>query len=482
MQIRPLALGTQSIKGYDTLEGVTRLVNARVEITGEEGKRNFVARATPGLASVGSFSGTGGVRGMLEVDGIGIGVIGRTIQQFNAGGLATVLGGIPSDGWVGMARNARQAGTQTLVVCDGVGKYVQGGSVIDVTDTDFGSPIDVACVGNHFVTIDASGYIRASEINDATDWDNLSIAGAQANPDGGMRVIGRGKSILAFGRKSFEEWAYSGADTGLPFQFQTATDIGCYAAGSVIAAPIVTKDLVTSSIAWASTDQYGSYAGVVLLDGTSPRKISSHSVDRDFRRCSDPATIRATAYTMDGHAYIAWTIPDVTTWVYNTATSLWHEQVSTDHDHWRVGAICVIGNTVLAGDRASPTLYRIDGDVHTEGSDPHVVTLQTPTLHAFPDPITMHQVYLDCATGVGLNTTTPADLDPTVSFQISRDGATFGSEIKRPLGRQGQTRTRLSWAGLGQADHRGAVLRFSASAAVVRSIMGASILASKGRA
>ena len=88
MQVRPLALGTQSVKGYNPLEGVSRLINARIEITGEESKRNFVARATPGLASVGSFSGTGGVRGMLEVDGIGIGVIGRTIQQFNAGELA----------------------------------------------------------------------------------------------------------------------------------------------------------------------------------------------------------------------------------------------------------------------------------------------------------------------------------------------------------------------------------------------------------
>lgn len=480
--IRPLALGTQSNKGYDPLEGVARLINCRVEVTGEGLKRQFIARATPGLASVGSFSGTGGVRSALDVDGIGLAVVGRTIQQFNAGGSALVLGGIPSQGWVGMARNARQAGTQTLIVCDGLGKYVQGGSVIDVTDTDFGTPIDVACVGNHFVTIDASGYLRASEINDATDWDNLAIAGAQANPDGGMRVIARGKSVLAFGPRSFEEWAYSGANTGLPFAFQSATDIGCYAAGSVIAAPVVTKEIVASSIAWASTDPYGSFAGVVLMDGTTPRKISTHSVDRDFRRCADPSTIRATSYTMDGHAYICWTIPDVTTWAYNTATGLWHELVSYDLNHWRVGAITVIGNTLLAGDRDSPTLYRIDGDVHTEGSDPHVMTIQTPTLHAFPDPITMHALYLDCVTGVGLNTTTPANLDPSVSMSISRDGATFGTEISRALGRQGQTRKRVSWHGLGSADERGAVFRLSCSAAVVRSFMAASLCATKGRA
>lgn len=482
MPPRPLALGTQSSPGYNPLEGVARLYNARVEIQEAGAKQQYITRATPGLVEVASFSGTGGVRAMLEVDGIGLAVVNRTIQQFSAGGGAVVLGGMPSDGWVGMARNSRQAGVQTLVVCDGLGKYVSGGSVIDVTDTDFGSPVDVATVGNHFVTIDGAGYIRASEINDATDWDNLSIAGAQSNPDGGMRVIERGNSVLVFGPRSFEEWVYSGADVGLPFQFQQSTRVGCYAAGSVIAAPVITREVVAESIAWASTDRMGSFAGVVMLDGSTPRKISTHAVDRDFRRCDDPATIRAVTYTLDGHAYLIWTIPDVATWAYNTATGLWHNLRSYGENHWRVGAITVIGNTLLAGDREGTTLYRIDADVHTEGDDPLVVELQTPTLHAFPDPIVMNGLYLDCATGVGLNTTTPADLDPVVSMSISRDGSTFGSIITRALGRQGDTRKRLAWHGLGMADHRGAVFKFSASAGVVRSFIGCSLDATKGRA
>ena len=468
----PLALGTQSNKGKSPLEGVTRLVNCRIEIGGDDQRVKYTAQCVAGLAPLGTLGGTGGVRALIEVDGIGYAVAGRVVYQFEIGGTFIILGGIPSDGLLTMARNFRPAGAQTMIVCDGLAKYIEAGSLIDITDADVGAPNSVCVVQNHFVTSSADGYLRASQINDASDWDGLDNA---RGPNGAMRVMARGTSVVAFGRDSFQVWDYTGGNDGFPFGLQHTARVGCWSAASVVDSPIVTKELVTDTLAWCSTDQRGAYAGVVMLDGFQARKISHHGVDRDMRDCDDPSTIVGMSWTDGGHAYMAWTIPGVTTWVYDTATSLWHERKSYGLNHWSIAATTTLANRIVGGHRSTPTLYWIDPDTETEGGTQLVMTMQTPPLHGYPDQIEINALYLDCVTGVGLNTTTPADLDPTVMMAISHDGETWGTELSRALGRQGHSQARVAWHGLGTTDHRGASFKFSASAAVVRSFMAASI-------
>ena len=52
-----------------------------------------------------------------------------------------------------------------------------------------------------------------------------------------------------------------------------------------------------------------------------------------------------------------------------------------------------------------------------------------------------------------------------------RDGETWGTELSRALGRQGNSNKRLAWHGLGTSDHRGISYKFSASAKVVKTFM-----------
>jgi hypothetical protein len=286
-----------------------------------------------------------------------------------------------------------------------------------------------------------------------------------------MRVMPRGTSIVAFGRDAFQVLDYTGSNDGIPFQLVHTARVGCWSAASVVAATIITKELVTDTLAWASTDHTGAYAGVVMMDGYTARKISHHAVDRDMRQCSDPTTIVGMSWVEDGHGYMAWTIPGVTTWVYDTATSLWHERESYEQGHWNIAATCTLGNRIVGGHRSLPKLYWVDPETYTEAGQPLVMTLQTPPLHGYPNQIEMNALYLDCQTGVGLNTTTPADLDPTVMMRMSRDGETWGTELSRALGRQGHSQARLAWHGLGTTDHRGASFQFRASAAVVLSLI-----------
>jgi len=466
-----IALGTQSNPGRSPLEGVARLINCRAEIAGDEQRVKVTTRAVSGLTHLGTLGGTGGVRAMIEVDGIGIAVAGRVVHQFESGGTSFILGGMPSDGLVTMARNSRQSGAQTLIVCDGLAKYVANGVLADVTDTDIGAPNSVCAVGNHFVTSSADGYLRSSEINDASDWDALDITSAQSDPDGLLRVMARGNAVVALGQRSVEIWDYTGSNDGFPFQRGNTIRVGCSSAAGVTSAPLITSQLVTDTIAWAATDKDGASAGVVILDGYTPRKISHHAVDRDMRACADPSTISACSWTEDGHAYMAWTIPGVTTWVYDTATSQWHERQSKGKSHWNIGTTMVLGNRVIGGHRDSPDIYWIDPDAQDEDGDELIMTLQTPPIHAYPDQMELNAIYADCVTGVGRNTTTPANLDPTVMMSMSYDGETWGTELSRALGRQGQSQARLAWHGLGTTDHRGTSIKLSSSAACVRSFL-----------
>lgn len=471
MTIFPLALGTQSNPGRSPLEGVARLINMRIEVGGEEQRVKYTAQAVAGLELLATLTGTGGVRAMIEVDGVAYAIAGRVVHQFESGGTSSVIGGMPSDGLVTMARNGRTSGAQVMIVCDGLAKYISGGSLVDITDPDVGQPNSVCVVANHFVTSSADGYLRASEINDASDWDGLDVTSAQSDPDGLLRVMARGTAVIAFGQRSFEVWDYTGSNVGFPFQRVHAARVGCWSAAGVVAATLITQELVTDTIAWTATDPTGAYAGVVMMDGYTARKISTHAVDRDMRQCADPTTITGMSWVEDGHAYIAWTIPGVTTWVYDTATSLWHERQSYGQGHWSINTVCTLGNRIIGGHRSQPKIYWIDPETYVEDGAPLVTTIQTPPLHAYPSNLELNEVGLLCQTGVGLNTTTPADLDPRVMMSMSRDGETWGTELTRALGRQGHGQVVLKWHGCGTTDERGVSFKFSASAAVVRSFM-----------
>lgn len=462
----PLDLGKQSNQGESPLEGIARLINCRPEIGGDEQRVKFPLRATEGQVALGTLPGTGaGVRAMFAKDGLGYAVAGRSISQFDDAGGSTELGGLPSDGFVDICATDRDI----FACCDGLGRIIRGGTVINVTDADAGAPISACAVSNHVVTVSADGNIRASELLDAESWDGLAVEKALRGPGKPLRVVNRGDTAIVFGTQSLSAWRYNGNADGFPFAPDNFESIGCLGAGTVCAGTIVKSELVTKAIAWAATDDRGAFAGVCILDGYTARKISHAAVDRSFRDCASPSLITSQSWVSGGHGYMAWTIPGDTTWVYDTATSLWHERQSYGSSTWNIGATCVLGNHVLAGLSSTTGLVRLDSAAQTNSGSPHVVTIQTPVLHAFPKQVTMDMLRMQCVTGVGLNTTTPADLDPVIMMNMSADGETWGTERVRALGRLGQTQKQIYWPGLGTSDRRGVTFKFSVSAAVVRS-------------
>lgn len=472
MPILPLALPTGVNKGEAPHAGVATCINCYPVAVGDGQKEQMQVWVAPGLASMTTLATTGGVRGMMEVDGVALVVVGRTLYQVDSGGNAVLLGGIPSDGYVGMARNQRGSGVQSVIVCDGLTYVVVGGSLSRVTGLTF-APIDVCVVNRSAIFATADGRMFRSEIDDATTVDPLDVTQAESAPDGLLRVIDRGGDLIALGSRSMEVWSDTGGEA---FGFARAhvVRIGAAGAKAVTKASIVTGSIVTDSVAWLATDQQGALAGVVMLDGYSPRKISTNYVDRALGAVADKTSTVATSWVADGQGFISFRLP-TTTLVYNTSTGVWHERQSRDElgnaVTWRASLATVLDGRALVGDATLPLLYWLDRDTATEAGGEMVMTCRTPPVHAFPGRAEINRLYLDTAPGVGTVGGASQDTNPVVSMRLSRDGETWEASRSRLLGAQGQRGTTVDWSRLG--THPQATFEFSCSAAVARGFLSA---------
>ena len=127
----------------------------------------------------------------------------------------------------------------------------------------------------------------------------------------------------------------------------------------------------------------------------------------------------------------------------------------------------------MIGDYATSPLNTMSETTYTDAGNEMVMTVQTPPVHVWPNRLTFNAVHVDVLPGVGLNTVTPADLDPVVMLDWSDDGGAHWSVQRQlPVGRQGARMKRVKTTRLGMSREDGRVFRLSMSAAVARGVAG----------
>lgn len=472
MPLLPLALPPQSNKGEYEHAGIAALINCYAVLGGDEQKSKLRIRAASGLDDVATVAVTGGVRKLFEVDGLIYAVIGRALVQIDAGGAATVIGGVPSDGYVGMDRNQRDTGVQVIITCDGLSWTVVGGSQVRIVDPDLPPAIDVAVINQSAIFACTDGRMLRSEINDASAIDGLDVQEAESSPDGLVRVLTRGGELIAMGTRSAEFFQDIGGEA-FGFSRTHTVNVGAVGPNAVTRATVMAGG-IGDTVAWCATDGQGRFAGVAMLQGYQAAKISTPYIDTLIDKVADKTSIIATAWVERGRGLISFRLP-TTAVVYDTATQMWHERQSRTSagiaTTWHVAHAAVLDGRVMAGHADSPKLYWLDPDTYDEGGDELVMTVRTPPLNGFPGQVEVNGLYLDMLPGVGLATGAAADVDPVVGMRFSNDGRTWSNTRTRPLGRQGQTGTSVYWSRCG--THDTATFEFTCSAAVAREILSA---------
>jgi hypothetical protein len=459
MTLVPVALPTKSSPARYTQGGTGALVNGYVERIGEEGRVPWQIVAIDGLAGFAALpEATGGVRAMLDVDGMFYAVAGSALYRVAPNGEVTALGSmnISATAPVYMERN-RAATPDILIVCDGLA-YNYDTTLAQVTDVDLLAPTSLAFLAGYFLIGTANNTWQIGALDDGMAWDALDFERADANPDAVVRVAAMQRDAVIFGERSIEFWRHDPPqDGGFPFQFVTSADIGILAAASVVT--------IEQTLAFVASDRT-----VRMLAGYEARRISDHSVERAIEDLPDRSIIRGTTWVRDGHTFYALTAPGYWSWCYDTTTGLWHQRMSYERPDWRVSLVTTFGNKLIAGDSDSGILYEMSPDFADEAGQPIVVEATLPPTHMFPHSMTCDAVYFDVERGVGLGTGAIEDVAPSIMFRWSRDGgATFAGERALAIGAQGKRVTRVRTHRLGQFSELGAVFRLSCNAKVARS-------------
>lgn len=450
-----------------------RRINVYVEALQDQDKAPMVMYGRPGLrvgfsvpASGSSYPG-GPLRGLIVIKFFSFAGERIYAAQGNKSLLATYPGRfltidnffLTSSGPVQFATD----GISTIAV-DGVTAYLAGTSKFaDIPVSDFPDGARSICVlAGRYVVDDQSysGRFRWSGVLDCTDWNALNYATAESASDPLVQVFERGGELLLFGNRTLEFWAPSGGVEVFARVGGAGIDWGLGVFDSVRKA--------NSSVFFIGRN-LGGQPQVCELQGYQVRVVSTPDVDKLLNEALErTAPVTCVVITHSGHTWYIVNL-DNTSLAYDQTTGVWGEW-QTDGGRWAGEYSTQYMNTAIVTDYRDGRIYYLDDDLQTDGDS--AVVREVVSRHMFADlrQMPLYELELDVEVGVGL--ATGQGSDPQIMLQVSKDGGhTWGNELWRSLGAQGQYARRVTWKRLGVAKDW--VFRFKVSDPVKIVIMNA---------
>lgn len=456
----PISLGTRTNPARNQQAGNAQLVNCYAEELSQDGRSTVAIYGTEGLVAFGSELDGGGIRAMIVVGTTLYAVAGRNVYAVAIDGTATQIGGIPTDGPVYMESN-RKNPAQIGIVSDGLYYVIDttANSLAQVNDPDLPSPISISVLDGYGIIPVVNGEYFLTGIDELTTIDGLDVGTAEAYADEIVRSAVLERELVLFGEKSIE-WHQNTGDPDFPFSRVHALELGCLSGDSV--AKVDTPDRKT--LIWVAPDhtvrQMSGYNGQVISNN------ELHDLIKTLHRAGRISELRGFAWAYAGVYFYTLTCSDWSR-CYDSKTNNWHIRKSYGMAPWRIGTVVTFGAKLIGGNYSTGQLYDMDLTYNDEAGDYHIRELITPDVNAFPYPIKAHGLYLDAATGVGLNSTDDYQADPKLMISWSKDsGYSWSSERERTLHRTAKYRRVKPIFRLGRTQSRGLLLRIRLSAPV----------------
>src|SRR6185437_11698884 len=438
-----------------------RMVNAYVEKEPPDAKSQIPIFGAPGLTQF-AQCGIGPVRGMHVMGGVLYVVSGQILYSVSSTGVVTTLGGeVLGNGFVCMTDN----GTQLMIV-NGTEGYIY--SVANgfqlIVDSNFHASTSATFFDNYFVlSWDGTNKYFISNSLDGTTYSGTDFASAEVAPDFVLSIVNQQENLLIFGQTTIETW-YDAGTVNFPFQ---RIDGGTVERGCAAALTPVKED---NSVFFLGDDRI-----FYRLDGTIPRRMSTHAIEDAWQKYGVVSDAYCFSYTFEGHKFVVLTFPTANaTWVFDISTNLWHERISWDinnnsYGRWRGSCAANVYNKVLIGDAYSGNIGFLDSLAFTEFGNTMQMLVVGPPVHKDRKRIFHSLFELDFEAGVG------ATVDPGSNPQIMLDwsddgGRTFNTPQRwQSMGKLGDYTRRLRWTRNGQSRQR--VYRVSVSDPVRRTII-----------
>ena len=235
---------------------------------------------------------------------------------------------------------------------------------------------------------------------------------------------------------------------------------GCAAAHSVAK--------TDGGIYWLSQSRDGR---AVVMHGAAYQatRVSTHALETLWQTYATVSDAVANTYQLSGHIFYVLTFPSANaTWVYDLATTEWHEWSSGASGRHRGAAHAAAFGHNLVGDYQTGDLYALDPATFTDAG------VRTKRIRAFPHMIlgAKRVRYVSFIADMECGTVAEGQPEPMVTLRYSDDrGASWSGSQTSTLGTNGQTLTSVQFQRLGMARDR--VFELSWDAPVRTALQGA---------
>jgi len=434
------------IHSYELRSGSSaRLVNCYPEQSPPDAKTPVLLTRTPGVLS--QFTvGSGPIEGMyaafinLTTGGVKnlYVVSGSELYFVDEDKVVTLIGNIGSPNRIDIASNT----THVVVVNEPNAFHWDGTTFAQITDEDFVSrgAGDVEFLDNFLLFRQPdSGVFFGADLGSVTDFDGLNFATAEAHPDNLNGMKAQHRQLINFGTESGELWENTGA-AGFPFE---RIINGTFDKGCLNAATVATQDNRTY---WVADD-----FTVRLLEGITPRRVSSHAVEQ-FLSSATATSLEAFTYEQDGHFFYVLSAVEGT-FALDIVTGEWAERETYLQGNWSMRHHAQFIGLELVGDSTSNNIGSLDFETFTDlGSTQRMEWTYQPV---YAEQRQAFHKRLEVVLETGVGATTGQGSNPMIMCQYSDDsGRTFKSLPDKPLGALGNREVRAVWHGLGSARQR----------------------------
>lgn len=439
MSAIPFAIS--SSPGVKPQESAGRLFNC-FAIKNELGARFPVSwRRCAGLREVLNISGFVHLRGAIVVGSTLIAVLDERVFAITKSGVtytATNLGEFTGTDRLTLAANHNATPDIVAVGSAGAKSLYTNSAPIDFADSDLPQPNSVAEYKNYLMFTTGAGEIWATALNAVTVASNAFTAA----PGSLKRGVSFRGEYFAFGDNFIQP--YRDAATS-PFPLEPSIQ-----GGGVIPRGLVGTHAVAgwepgwaAQLLWVADDNT-----VCKLDGYQATPVSNDSVSRDIEaavKAGDGGLLEADVYMQGAVPIWRLTYPGNWTWEYSLLGN-WHERFSYNRTDCRASFTIKAFDRWLSGDRTTGKLLEIDDTYYREAGEPLRMILRSGVAAQFPARFQIPRMDFDITAAVGISTgESPIQTDPKVLIRWSPDGGyTFGNNVPRKLGKQGEASQRVT--------------------------------------
>jgi hypothetical protein len=448
----PAFIGGSAV-GESVIMESARTVNWYPEfVESGAGKNPLVLLPTPGLAAVWDTGYEQRVRALAYKGNRLLTVVGTRLYELHKNftlsadgtsvttqGTTTLLGTVAADEY---QAQIEYNGVEYFIVSGGHGYLLSGNTLTAVSGTFF----QVGYDDGYFLSVEpTTRHLKISDLYDGSSWAALDYTTKEDDPGDIVGMIVDHGDVQVLGTLKSQSY-YNSGNADFPFTRipSSRMEQGCSAPYSL--------QRIDNTTFWIGNDEHGS--GVVWrAQGFTPTRISSHSVERDIQALhSDIDEVSSWVYQHDGHPFYCITLPSKT-WVYDVATSLWHERIywnstlGIEESHRAETHVSAWGYHFV-GDKSSGEIHLMASNIGDDDGDEIRRVRRGAHLYHEDKRLFISEFSLHLETGVGLSSGQGSD--PLIMMRYSWDGGkTWSSQRSRSSGAIGRTTARIAFNRLG---------------------------------